>query len=100
MTRKAEVTVRLPGAGIAPSSSTWACSKTGLENNGGERYNQRRQFERQCRHRSPTFGKVVTSLRCLSVFVQRSKMDEVELRDSFASCITRTAAFRTAQLRF
>src|SRR5215216_4386482 len=36
MTRKAEVTVRLPGASSAPTSKTCACWKTGLENNGAK----------------------------------------------------------------
>src|SRR5215208_8329505 len=34
MTRKAALTVRLPGARIAPAKSTWTCGHRRLENSG------------------------------------------------------------------
>src|SRR5438876_2440998 len=34
MTRNTAVTVRLPGASSAPTTNTWTCSQTRLENTG------------------------------------------------------------------
>jgi hypothetical protein len=59
-----------------------------LGKQGGEAYNQARQFEGQCQHGKTSLGGVVNQLTCLLFIIQRVEMDKVELSwyDAVACC--------------
>jgi hypothetical protein len=78
--RKHAVTVRLPGARIAPTNKTWACSQTGLEKSGANSTIRGNNSAGSVSMGKAPFGEeVFFSLRCLLVFFQKFQMAKVEL---------------------
>src|SRR5215208_150062 len=95
MTRKAALTVRLPGARIAPAKSTWTCGHRRLENSGTKGLSR-------C---SIVVGRVriITSLwrtgdeRTLPLLPYR--MDKVELEGVFSEVQARQSGLAAANQR-
>src|SRR4029453_10011878 len=79
MTRKHAVTVRLPVASIAPTNKTVACSHTGLENSGANSTIRGNNSAGNVSIEGPLVAKVVFSLCCPPLLLQRAKMAKVEL---------------------
>src|SRR4029450_8914034 len=80
MTRKHAVTVRLPVASIAPTNKTVACSHTGLENSGANSTIRGNNSAGNVSIEGPLVAKVVSSLCCPPLLLQRAKMAKVEHR--------------------
>jgi hypothetical protein len=80
MTRKHAVTVRVPGARIAPTNKTLACSHTGLEKRGANAIiSDNNSAGSISKETTPCGEEVFLSLRCLPLLFQRPKMAKVEL---------------------
>jgi len=80
MTRKPAVTVRLPGARLAPTNKSWGCCQTGLEKSGATSTISGHHLAGRVSMGKTPFGEeVFFSLRCLLVFFQRLQMAKVEL---------------------
>src|SRR5688572_12483782 len=74
MTRRHAVTVRVPGARIAPTNKTLACSQTGLEKSGANSTIRDNNSAGSLSMRKTPFGEeVFLSLRCLPVLFQKPK---------------------------
>jgi hypothetical protein len=81
MTLKHAVPVRLPGARIALTTKTLACTHTGLENNGANStIRGNNSAGRVSIGKPPGREDVFLSVRCLLLLFQRAKMAKVELR--------------------
>src|SRR5436309_13966020 len=86
MTRNTAVTVRLPGASSAPTTNTWTCSQTRLENTGANFTISRVRATGTVSMPHLFWHKSEGQLTNLSLCFQSPlQMDKVELRKSLES---------------
>src|SRR5918994_1964839 len=82
--RKAEATVLLPGARIVPTSSSWTCCQTRLENSGAKGVKSRIIVVGRVRTRSPLFERTGDE-RTLPPSLQMAKVQQKRCSRKFAT---------------